>query len=296
MSVRERAAFAALVMILLALALFAPHFFQLANLRDVALNNIPVLIASVGMLLVILTGHIDISIGSQFALCGLAVGFFPPLAILAGAAVGTVNGLLCGWLGLPSIVVTLGVMVALRDAIRWTTQGAWIQLPSGFQWAGLPQEAGQVVILIVAAVLIALMGWALNHLGALRFVYAVGADEESARLAGIPVRTVRILTFTAVGIFVGLAALLNAMRFNEIQPSSGMGLELKTIAAVVVGGASIRGGRGTMLGTLLGVALLGVIGAALTFLGISAYWEKAIQGVIILLAALAESFGVRRAR
>ncbi len=116
------------------------------------------------------------------------------------------------------------------------------------------------------------------------------------REAGISVRAVHVLTVVAAGALTGLAALLNAMRFNEIQPSSGMGLELKAIAAVVVGGASIRGVRGTMLGTVIGVALLGVVGSALTFLGISAYWEKAIQGSIILLAALAESWGDRRAQ
>lgn len=295
MNLRERAALAALTGILLLLAVAAPRFFELTNLRDLALNNIPVLITSAGMLLVILIGRIDISVGSQFALCSLAASIYPPVALLAGAAVGAFNGLLCGWMGLPSIVVTLGTMVALRDAIRWSTEGAWIQLPAGFQWAGLPQEWGQLLILLLALVLVLLMGWALKNTGLLRFVYATGADEESARLAGIPVNSVRVLTFVAAGLFVGLAALLNALRFNEIQPSAGMGLELKAIAAVVVGGASIRGGRGTMLGTVIGVTLLGVIGAALTFLGISAYWEKAIQGVIILLAAFAETFGDRRA-
>ncbi len=295
MNLRERAALAALVMILLVLGVAAPRFYEMANLRDLALNNIPVLITSIGMLLVLLIGRIDISVGSQFALCSMAVSISPPMALLAGGLAGTVNGFLCGWMGLPSIVVTLGTMVALRDAIRWSTQGAWIQLPTGFQWAGLSQEVGQILILILALVLVLVMGWALKNTGLLRFVYATGADEESARLAGIPVKYVRMLTFVAAGLFVGLAALLNALRFNEIQPSAGMGLELKAIAAVVVGGASIRGGRGTMLGTVIGVTLLGVIGAALTFLGISAYWEKAIQGVIILLAALAESLGERRA-
>lgn len=295
MNLRERAALAALVIILIVLGVAAPRFYEMTNLRDLALNNLPVLITSMGMLLVLLIGRIDISVGSQFALCSMAVSFSPVMAVLAGGLAGAVNGFLCGWMGLPSIVVTLGTMVALRDAIRWSTQGAWIQLPTGFQWAGLSQEIGQILILLLALVLVFITGWALKNTGLLRFVYATGADEESARLAGIPVKSVQMLTFVAAGLFVGLAALLNALRFNEIQPSAGMGLELKAIAAVVVGGASIRGGRGTMLGTVIGVTLLGVIGAALTFLGISAYWEKAIQGVIILLAALAESLGERRA-
>lgn len=295
MNLRERTALAVLMILLLVLALITPRFFEMGNLRDLALNNIPVLITAIGMLLVILIGRIDISVGSQFALCSLAASISPPFALIAGGLVGAFNGFLCGWMGLPSIVVTLGTMVALRDAIRWFTQGAWIQLPAGFQWAGLGQGVGQILILILALCLVLSIGWALKNTGIFRFIYATGADEESARLAGIPVNSVRVLTFVAAGIFVGLAALLNALRFNEIQPSVGMGLELKAIAAVVVGGASIRGGRGTMLGTVIGVTLLGVIGAALTFLGISAYWEKAIQGLIILLAAFAESLGERRA-
>jgi rhamnose transport system permease protein len=277
------------------LAFAAPDFFALANLRDLALANLATLIVACGLLLVILAGEIDISVGSQFALCGWVIGFAPWAAPLAGAACGLTNGLLCGALRLPSIVVTLATMVALRDAIRWLTQGAWTRMPDGFQWFGLGQTQGQWLLIATAAALALAMGWALRNVRVMRFFYAVGASGESARLTGIPVTRVRVLAFAALGLLTGLAALLNAVRFTEVQPSAGLGLELKAIAAVVVGGASIRGGRGTMLGTVLGVALLGTIGAALAFLGFSAYWEKAIQGAIILAAALAEYWEARRA-
>lgn len=278
------------------LAVFAPGFFALANLRDLALNNVATLITASGLLLVILLGEIDISVGSQFAVCGLVIGVAPWAAPLAGAALGLVNGTLCGGLRLPSIVVSLAAMVALRDAIRFTTQGAWITMPVGFQWAGLGQDTGQWVVLGGAALMVALLGWALNNVGLLRNIYAVGANAEAAHLAGLPVQAVRTGTFVALGAMVGMAALLNALRFNEVQPSAGTGLELKAIAAVVVGGASIRGGRGTMAGTVTGVALLGLIGAALTFLGVSAYWEKAIQGVIILVAVVLSRRGASDVR
>jgi rhamnose transport system permease protein len=278
------------------LALGAPGFFTAANLRDLALNNVATLITAAGLLLVILLGEIDISVGSQFAVCGLVIGVAPWAAPVAGMALGLANGALCGGLRLPSIVVSLAAMVALRDAIRWTTQGAWITLPAGFQWAGLGQDAGQWLGLGIAVLIVALLGWALANVGLLRNVYAVGANAEAAHLAGLPVAAVRIGTFAALGAMVGMAALLNALRFNEVQPSAGTGLELKAIAAVVVGGASIRGGRGTMAGTVTGVVLLGMIGAALTFLGVSAYWEKAIQGAIILAAVLLDLWGGRDAR
>jgi rhamnose transport system permease protein len=133
----------------------------------------------------------------------------------------------------------------------------------------------------------------LRNLGAGRSVYAVGSDAEAARLAGIDPRRVAFWVFVLMGALVGLAALLNAVRFAAVPSNAGMGLELKAIAAVVVGGAAITGGRGTMIGTLIGAALLGTIGTALTFLGIDPFWEKAIQGAIIL-AALASDVAFAR--
>ena len=200
-----------------------------------------------------------------------------------GATLGAVNGLFAGVLRLPSIIVTLAMMVVLRDGLRWTTQGAWVQnLPRSFQWLGVGQEAGQWLIVATAVVTFACFAWALRKLRGGRAVYAVGSDGEAARLAGIEPRRVVLAVFVLMGALSGLAALLNAVRFSVVPGNPGMGLELKAIAAVVVGGTAITGGRGTLGGTLIGVALLGTIGTALTFLGINPFWEKAIQGAIIL--------------
>jgi rhamnose transport system permease protein len=122
-----------------------------------------------------------------------------------------------------------------------------------------------------------------------RALFAVGSDAEAARLAGIEPRRVTVNVFTIMGALVGLAALLNAVRFNSIPGNAGAGMELKVIAAVVVGGATITGGRASLLGTLLGVALLGMIGTALTFVGINPFWEQAIQGAIILAALASDA-------
>jgi len=218
-----------------------------------------------------------------------------PAIVVLGAAMGAINGLLIGPLRLPSIIITLAMLVAWRDALRWTTGGEWVQnLPANFQWFGLEQSVGQWLIVVVAVIVLVVFSWALRNLSAGRAVYAVGSDSEAARLAGIQPSRVTFWVFTLMGTLVGLAALLNAVRFSTVPSNSGLGLELKAVAAVVVGGTAITGGRGTLIGTLIGAALLGTIGTALTFVGINPFWEKAIQGAIIL-AALASDFVLRRA-
>ncbi len=197
---------------------------------------------------------------------------------------------------IPSVVVTLATMVALRDGLRWATQGAWVQdLPAGFQWFGLSQAAYPAVALALVVVLQAGLGWAMRHLGAGRMIYATGSNEQAARLAGLNTAVITWAVFAAAGALTGLAAVLNAVRFNQIPSNAGIGLEMKVIAAAVVGGASIRGGEGQLGGTLLGVVLLGAIGPALTFLGVNAYWERALQGAIILAAVAIDAGRERRA-
>ena len=290
----------ALALVLIGVLVVAPSFFGAGNLRDLALNNAPVLLVSIGMTLVILVGEIDISVGSQFAVCGVVAGWLakggvpvallPPLVAAVGAALGALNGALVGVLGLPSIIVTLGMMVAWRDALRWATEGAWVQdLPNDFQWFGLGPAAAQGIIVLAAVAALLAAAWLLRHVAAGRAVYAVGSDAEAARLAGIEPPRVVLGVFTAMGALVGLAAVLNAVRFSSVPSNAGVGLELKAIAAVVVGGTAITGGRGTLLGTFLGVVLLGAIGTALTYVGVSPFWEKAVQGAIILAALVSDA-------
>lgn len=297
---REISVAIAVVLISIVMALIAPRFFTTENQMDLLLANVPVLIVAVGMTLVILTGHIDISVGSQFAVCGVASGVLAKmglptvmaalLACGAGALLGAVNGALVSYVRIPSIVVTLAVMVALRDGLRWITEGAWIQdLPQQFQWFGLSQSGSGLLTTSVAVLLLAVAGWVLHNASVGRAVYATGSDPNAARLVGIDPRRVTFLAFVLIGALTGCAAVLNAVRFNQIPSNAGLGLEMKVIAAVVVGGTAITGGKGTVLGTALGVVLLGIIGPALTFLGISAYWERAIQGGIILSAVALDS-------
>ncbi len=296
---REISAAGAFVILLLVLAIVAPSFYSAGNLRDLLINNAPTLLIAIGMTMVILVGEIDISVGSQFAVCSIAAGMLAktgvPMPLLVvmivaiGAAIGSVNGLLVGWLRLPSIIVTLAMLVLWRDALRWFTEGAWVQnLPETFQWFGLAQGGGELVIFGITTIVFAVFAFGLRGVVAGRRIYAVGSDAEAARLAGISAPKVVFGVFALMGALTALAAMLNAVRFSEIPGNSGVGLELKAIAAVVVGGAAITGGRGTLIGTLIGVALLGTIGTALTFLGINPFWEKAIQGAIILVALVSD--------
>jgi len=292
---RELSVAIAIAVLGIVLVVAAPGYFSGENLNDLFLANMPVLLVALGATLVVLAGEIDISVGSQFAVCSVAAGVLanagwpmPLVAIgtcLIGAMFGAVNGALVAYVRIPSIVVTLAAMVALRDGLRWITQGAWVQgLPDSFQWFGLSQAAYPLVAVAVVAVLFVSISWGLRHLSAGRAIYATGSNPDAARLAGLDVAAVKALVFAAGGALTALAALLNSVRFNQIPSNAGIGLEMKVIAAVVVGGTAIRGGRGYVAGTLLGVILLGAIGPALTYLGVSAYWERAIHGAIILTA------------
>ena len=292
---REISAATALTAVLVLVSLRAPAFFSAANLRDLAVNNAPALVVAAGMTLVILVGEIDISVGSQFAVCsvlcgwlvreGVSLAAMAPLVLVAGMLMGALNGVLIAAAGLPSIIVTLAMLVAWRDALRWVTGGAWIQgLPVSFQWFGMSQSAAQRVIILTSLGVVGGLSWGMRYLHAGRSLYAVGSNAGAARLAGLNPARVKVAVFVLMGGFVAAAAMLNAVRFSSVPSNAGAGIELKVIAAAVVGGTAITGGRGNVAGTLLGMTLLSVIGNALSFMGVNAFWERAIQGLIILAA------------
>src|SRR5439155_19488726 len=303
---REISVATAYLTLLILLLCVAPSFYRGNQFHSTLVASAPVLLAAVGMTLVILARHIDISIGSQFSVCGIAAGLLAksglPMPLVAAAVVllgcllGGINGALVAGLELPSIVVTLATMVILREGLRWWREGEFVRLPPGFQWFGLEQDAGQWLIVGIALTIFAAFAWGLKNLAAGRAVYATGSGPEAAFLAGIQPRRVTFGVFAVAGALTGLAALLHSVRFVSVDPTAGTGKELAVIAAVVVGGVAISGGRGTLIGPLFGVLLLGTIGRALVFLGAEAHWEKAIQGLIILLAVAGDAIprqGVR---
>jgi rhamnose transport system permease protein len=297
---RELSVAAVYAVLLLVLAVGAPGFFRADQLRPLVVSNASKLVAAVGMTLVILCRQIDISIGSIFSICGVVAGLLArsglPMVLvavgtlLAGGAMGAINGTLVARLGLPSIVVTLATLVIGRESLRHVREGEFVRgLPTSFQWFGAGQSTGQWVAVAIALGVFVAFAWGLRHLAAGRAVYATGSDPEAARLAGIRPRRVVFNVFVVMGALSGLAALLDAVRFPAVDPNAGAGLELQVIAAVVVGGVAVSGGRGSLWGTLIGVALLGSIGPALVFLHAKPQWEKAIQGLIILMAVASDA-------
>lgn len=302
--IRELSVLGVLLLLLAYLAWRAPAFFQLQPLLSLLAREAPSLVVACGVAMVILVRQIDISVGSQFSVCSVFAGILAaagwplaavvPVAVLAGGVLGLVNGLLVAWLGLPSIVVTLATLVALRQGLNLVRQGEFVNLPERIQWLGLPQAQGQWLLITGAVALLALLAWGLRHLAIGRWIYAVGSDAEAARLAGIRPRVVTLATFVLVGALTGIAAVMNVVQSPQVQPLTGSGLELKAIAAAVVGGVAISGGRGSLWGVLVGLLLLACISPAMVHLHIDAYWEKAIQGLIILAAVMVE--GVRQRR
>ena len=301
---REFSVALALGLLLLFLAVAAPTFYQPQPLLSLLTREAPTLVVACGIALVIIGRQIDISVGSQFSVCSVCAGLLAsmnwplalvlPASVAIGALMGAVNGALVAGLRLPSIVVTLATMVTWREGLRWLRQGVWVDLPNGIQWFGLSQAAGQWTLIIIALLLLVLMALAMKHLSAGRFVYAVGSDAEAARLAGIRPQLVTFTTFVLMGALVGLAAMMNVAQSPQVDPNSGTGLELKVIAAVVVGGVAISGGRGNLWGVFVGLLLLACVNPALTHLHVEAYWEKAIQGAIILLAVVADGLRSRK--
>ncbi|PHX84771.1 MAG: ABC transporter permease [Opitutia bacterium] len=301
---RELSVLGALVAILLGLAIFTPAFYQPQPLLSLLTREAPTLVVACGMALVIVCRQIDISVGSIFSVCSVCAGLlaargWPLLLVLTasvalGAVFGAFNGVLVAGLRLPSIVVTLATMVTLRQGLNLVRQGEFVNLPEGIQWFGLGQTTGQLVLVISSVVILILLALAMRHLAAGRFIYAVGTDAEAARLAGIRPQLVTFLVFVSIGALTGLAAMMNLAQSPQVQPLTGNGLELKVIAAVVVGGVAISGGRGNLWGAFAGLLLLACISPALTHLRIEAYWEKAMQGTIILLAVVADGLRSRQ--
>lgn len=303
---RTLALLGAIGVLLALLAWRAPSFFELANVLSIVVGAAPLLVAAIGATLVIVTRQIDVSIGSQFSLCAVGAGIMVtagvpiPLAILAaivlGAVLGLTNGLLVGVVKLPAIVATLGTMVIWRELLRWWREGEFVHnLPAGFQWFGLSQTSGQITVVAAALAFWVAIALAARYTHPGRDVFLVGSNPEAARLLGLRPTRVIVGVFVLSGVTAALAAVLASVRFGDIDPGAGAGLELRAIAAAVVGGAAVSGGRASMLGMLLGVVLLSIIGPALVFLGVQPQWERVIQGLIILIAVGAD-VSVRRSR
>ncbi len=305
--IRREFAVAGLLLALMVLAtLVNPSFLSLENLRDMLVKVSPAVIVGSMMTLVILAREIDISVGSLMGLCaatlGIAVspdrmGLPVPVAVAAclgvGALGGLLNGVLSAYARLPSIIVTLGTLTLFKGLTELAMGGKWIEnVPLSLRTLG----AGGWVILV--AILAAVAGiWISRRTRLGMRIFALGSNPHAAALVGVKAAKVRLLVFVLTGLACAVATLFSATQLQVIESGFGSGFELAAIAAVIVGGTSIRGGRGGVPGTILGATLLGIVSTVLIFLKLgpsAAYWEKAIQGGLILLAVLGDHLSRRK--
>jgi ribose/xylose/arabinose/galactoside ABC-type transport system permease subunit len=291
----EAPALAFLAVLLVAFTLANDRFLTASNLESIV-DSVAVLgVIALAVNQVILCGEIDISTGSMLGLCAIAAGavalatggiLLPLLAgVVVGGLAGALNGALVTLGRIPAIIVTLGMLYALRGVILLVTGGTWITgVPDATRVLGTGKVLGISVPVIILFGLFLVMELVNRHSTWGRNVFAVGGNRVAARFAGLPVNRVRFMAFTLVGVFVGIASLIYVGRAGSVQTNTGVGLELQAVAAVVIGGTSISGGRGSSLAALTGAVLIGVILNGLILLGVPGIWQDAVLGGLILLA------------
>jgi ribose/xylose/arabinose/galactoside ABC-type transport system permease subunit len=298
---RELVLLGVLVAIMLVMAQLSPFFFTLGNLLDTSRYFVEIGLIALGMTLIIITAGIDLSVGAGLALVSVAVGFsfaagLPlPLALvlglLTGLGAGLFNGLFITRLDLHPLVVTLGTFALFRglayglsDADAVSSYPAWFAY---FGQAYLGPIPGQLILFVVAVI----VAWiVLSRTSFGRYVYAIGSNEEAARFSGVPVRRVKLALYTGIGFLVALAAIIYTSRVSTARADSGLGLELDVIAAVVLGGASIYGGVGTIAGTVLGVLIIATLRNGLVLAGVPSTWQLFLLGILVISAVFLNEF------
>lgn len=320
----EGRAFFALIAIVAVFSFLSPNYFTVANFLTMASHVAIFGILAVGMLLVILNGGIDLSVGSTLGLAGIVAGFlmqgvtlnlfgvilFPPvwavavLACLVGAAVGLVNGVLVARFKVPAFVATLGVMYVARgiallmtNGLTYNNLGGRPELGNtGFDHLGFNRILGVPTGVVVLAAIALLASLVLNRTAFGRWLYASGGNERAAELSGVPVKVVQVAVYVMSGVCAAVAGLILSSQLTSAGPTAGTTYELTAIAAVVIGGAALTGGRGTVRGTLLGAFVIGFLSDGLVIIGISAYWQTVFTGAVIVLAVLLNAVQYRSRR
>ncbi|HKZ79354.1 MAG TPA: hypothetical protein VJ124_13855 [Pyrinomonadaceae bacterium] len=304
---RQLGTLAGLLGLMVVLWALTPHFLTISNLLNVAEQATIIAIIAVGMTFVIITAGIDLSVGSVLAFSGVVMasalhqGVFLPLGLAAGLGTGLLCGLVNGLLitvgRLPPFIATLGMMSVARGTALMFTEGRPI---SGFSEGFRSMATGELlrvptpVVIMVAVYVVAHFVLKRTKLG--RYTYAIGGNEEAALLSGISVRSYKTIVYGLAGMLSGLAAILLTARLNSAQPIAGMMYELDAIAATVIGGTSLMGGEGTVVGTLIGALIMAVLRNGLNLLGVSSFIQQVVIGSVIILAVLIDMALKRRGR
>lgn len=310
----EGRAFFALIAIIIVFSILSPVYFSTGNFLTMSSHVAVFGLLGIGMLFVILTGGIDLSVGSTMALCGVFAGlllegihiesldlaFYPSvwvvvlLTCLLGAFVGTLNGVLVAYFQVPAFVATLGMLYVARGAALLITDGLTFNRLSGdpalgntgFEWLGFNKlfgiPMGVLILLVVAAVCMV----ALSRTPFGRWIYSTGGNARAAELSGVPVKRVKLAVYIISGVCAAMAGIVLASQLTSAGPTAGTTYELTAIAAVVIGGASLMGGRGTVRNTLLGAFVIGFLADGLVIIGVSAYWQMVFTGSVIVFAVM----------
>ena len=297
--------FISLALLFVVLSIASPYFLTATNLSSVIRQTAVINIMALGMTLVIVSGGIDLSVGSILAFSGV-IGTMTmvgtgsvPLGIVAGIVCGTLwgcaNGLMISMLRIPPFIVTLGTLGIVR--------GLTLVISGGLPVVGLPKEHGFLgegtigpapFVLVVLVVCAVLTHFALHGTKLGRYTYAIGSNEAAAVYAGIPVARYKVAIYAICGLLTGLAGMIETSRLMTGQPTAGVSYELQVIAAVVIGGGSLTGGAGTVIGTLIGAFIMGLLSNGSDLLGVNPYWQQVIIGAIIILAVALDEARKRR--
>lgn len=293
--IRELTLIVLIAAIIIVMSNINPYFFSISNFRAVAVGMAPTAIIVIGMAILLASGGFDLSVGSVMALSSTVVamlllsGMAIPLAVICGlilgGVIGVVNGLLVTSLGINPLIATLGTMSIARGIALVLTEGFSVSsLPASFAWLGKTDFGGIPVIVLLTVLLVILFDLAVRHTRFFRQVYFIGANEKAAVLSGIHVTRVRIILYALTGVLAALAGVLLASRLMSGTPTAGNGIELQVLAAAVIGGASLRGGEGTILGAFLGVVFVALINNTMTMQAVSIYWQMIVIGGVLVSA------------
>ncbi|WP_420851201.1 ABC transporter permease [Rhizobium quercicola] len=313
----EGRAFFALIAIIVVFSFLSPYYFSVANFLIMASHVAIFGLLAIGMLLVILNGGIDLSVGSTLGLSGVVAGYlmqgvtlshlgvvvYPPVWVVViltcalGAFVGAINGVLIAYLRVPAFVATLGVLYVARGVALLMTNGLTFNNlggrpelgNTGFDWLGFNRLFGVPIGVLVLALLAILCFVMLSRSAFGRWLYASGGNERAAELSGVPVKRVKIIVYVLSGVCAAIAGLVLSSQLTSAGPTAGTTYELTAIAAVVIGGAALTGGRGTIGGTMLGAFVIGFLSDGLVIIGVSSYWQTVFTGAVIVLAVLLNS-------
>ncbi len=296
----------ALLALIVFFSLFTEHFLTPNNITNILTQITINLVLAVGMTFVILIGGIDLSVGSVMAFAAVVAGKAITLpgigpaeaialaclaGVLAGVVCGLLNGVISAYWALPSFIITLGMLNIARGAALHVSDAQTIySFPFAFEEFGSALIYGVPVVFLVALALVVIAWFILTRTVFGRLLYGIGSNEEAVRLAGHPVFWLKVAAFTICGLTAGIAAIVYMARLNISSPIAGIGFELNAIAAVIIGGTSLSGGRGSVIGTLLGAFIIGVLANGLILIGLNDFMRQMITGVVIIVAVVLDHY------